>query len=81
MLIGNVYILKPSSWTLSRSNPKLLRFSITKIPQSSFVIALVIEGKQLSSKELSIRMKELMINGTNDISTSINETYIVGTGI
>nr|WP_132984397.1 23S rRNA (pseudouridine(1915)-N(3))-methyltransferase RlmH [Tissierella praeacuta] len=81
MLIGNVYILKPLSWTLSRSNPKLLRFSITKIPQSSFVIALVIEGKQLSSKELSIRMKELMINGTNDISTSINETYIVGTGI
>ncbi|MBU5257124.1 23S rRNA (pseudouridine(1915)-N(3))-methyltransferase RlmH [Tissierella praeacuta] len=41
---------------------------LSKIPQSSFVIALVIEGKQLSSEDLSIKMKELMINGTNDIS-------------
>ncbi|HAE91465.1 MAG TPA: 23S rRNA (pseudouridine(1915)-N(3))-methyltransferase RlmH [Tissierella sp.] len=41
---------------------------LSKIPQSSFVIALVIEGKQLSSEDLSINMKELMINGTNDIS-------------
>ncbi|WP_313756693.1 23S rRNA (pseudouridine(1915)-N(3))-methyltransferase RlmH [Tissierella sp.] len=41
---------------------------LSKIPQSSFVIALVIEGKQLSSEDLSIKMKELMINGINDIS-------------
>ncbi|WP_353094679.1 23S rRNA (pseudouridine(1915)-N(3))-methyltransferase RlmH [Tissierella praeacuta] len=43
-----------------------------KIPQNSFVISLVIEGKQLSSEDLSIKMKELMINGTNDI------TFIIG---
>lgn len=43
-----------------------------KIPQNSFVIALAIEGKQLSSEELSEKMADLMINGINDI------TFVIG---
>ncbi|CAK7060562.1 23S rRNA (pseudouridine(1915)-N(3))-methyltransferase RlmH [Tissierella sp. P1] len=43
-----------------------------KIPQNSFVIVLAIEGKQLSSEELSEKMADLMINGINDI------TFVIG---
>ena len=43
-----------------------------KIPQNSFVIALAIEGKQLSSEELSEKMADLMKNGINDI------TFVIG---
>ncbi len=41
---------------------------LAKIPQSSFVIALVIEGKQLSSEELAEKIDSLMIDGVSDIS-------------
>ncbi|MGJ0848116.1 23S rRNA (pseudouridine1915-N3)-methyltransferase [Tissierella praeacuta DSM 18095] len=54
---------------------------LSKIPQSSFVIALVIEGKQLSSEDLSIKMKELMINGTNDISFVIGGSLGLSKGV
>ena len=45
---------------------------LKKIPQNSYVISLVIDGEKLSSEALSERIKDLMINGTNDI------TFIIG---
>lgn len=45
---------------------------LTKVPQNSFVIALAIEGKQLSSEDLSEKMSDVMVQGTNDI------TFIIG---
>lgn len=39
-----------------------------KISPSSYVIPLVIEGKQLSSEELSEKMEDLMVSGISDIS-------------
>lgn len=45
---------------------------LAKIPQNSFVIALAIEGKQLSSEDLSQKMSDVMVQGTNDI------TFIIG---
>lgn len=41
---------------------------LARIPQNSFVIALVIEGKQLSSEELAEKIDNLMIDGISDIS-------------
>ena len=41
---------------------------LAKIPQSSFVISLVIQGKQLSSEELSEKIDTLMVEGVSDIS-------------
>lgn len=41
---------------------------ISKIPQNSFIISLVIEGKQMSSEKLSEKIEELMVDGINDIS-------------
>ncbi|MBC8586739.1 23S rRNA (pseudouridine(1915)-N(3))-methyltransferase RlmH [Paratissierella segnis] len=43
-----------------------------KIPPNSFVIALSIDGKELSSEDLAFKIQDLMINGTNDI------TFIIG---
>ena len=45
---------------------------LSRLPQNSYVIALAIEGKHLSSEELSMQMKTLMINGQNDL------TFIIG---
>lgn len=45
---------------------------LSKIPQNSFIISLEIEGKQLSSEDLSKKIDDLMINGANDI------TFIIG---
>lgn len=40
---------------------------LSKVPQNSYVIALVIEGKQLSSEELAKKMQDLMIDGQSDV--------------
>ncbi len=45
---------------------------LSKILQNSHIISLEIEGRQLSSEELSKKMEDLMIDGINDI------TFIVG---
>ncbi len=45
---------------------------LNKIPSNSFVIALVIDGKQLSSEDLADKFEEIMVNGNNDI------TFIIG---
>ena len=48
---------------------------LAKIPQNSFIISLEINGKQLSSEELSRQMEDLMISGINHIS------FIIGGSI
>lgn len=45
---------------------------IQKLPQSSYIIALTLDGKELSSEELSEKMEEIMLGGQNDI------TFIIG---
>lgn len=45
---------------------------LAKIPQNSFVISLEIQGKPLSSEELSTKIEDLMVNGVNDI------TFVIG---
>lgn len=41
---------------------------LEKIPANSYIIALTLEGKQLSSEGLSEKMEEIMLGGQNDIS-------------
>ncbi|CCQ94847.1 conserved hypothetical protein [[Clostridium] ultunense Esp] len=45
---------------------------LSKIPQNSFIISLEIEGKEISSEELSKKIEDLMVGGINDI------TFIIG---
>ena len=45
---------------------------LAKIPEGSFVISLVIQGKQLSSEELAEKIDTLMIDGVSDV------TFIIG---
>lgn len=45
---------------------------LSKIPPNSYIIPLVIEGKQMSSEELAGKMEDFMINGINDL------TFIIG---
>ncbi len=45
---------------------------IEKIPQNSYVIALTIDGSQLSSEDLSEKIGEIMLRGQSDI------TFIIG---
>lgn len=43
-----------------------------KIPANSYIIPLVINGKSLSSEDLSEKMSDIMVSGINDI------TFIIG---
>lgn len=45
---------------------------IQKLPQNSYIIALTIDGKQLSSEGLSEKMQDIMLGGVSDI------TFIIG---
>lgn len=45
---------------------------IQKLSQSSYLIALTIDGKQLSSEELSEKIEDIMLEGGSDI------TFIIG---
>ena len=45
---------------------------LSKIPQNSYVISLVIQGKSLSSEGLAEKIENLMIDGVNDI------TFVIG---
>ncbi|GFN37146.1 23S rRNA (pseudouridine(1915)-N(3))-methyltransferase RlmH [Tepidimicrobium xylanilyticum] len=44
----------------------------SKIQPNSYIISLVIEGKNLSSEEFSEKVQKLMVDGINDI------TYVIG---
>jgi 23S rRNA (pseudouridine1915-N3)-methyltransferase len=44
---------------------------LAKIPQGSYVITLVIQGKQLTSEELASKIEDLMIDGISDITLII----------
>lgn len=54
---------------------------LAKTPTNSFVIALVIEGRQLSSEALSGKVEDLMINGTNDICFVIGGSLGLSTDV
>ena len=45
---------------------------LSKIPQNSFIISLEIQGKEISSDELSKKIEDIMVSGINDI------TFIIG---
>lgn len=45
---------------------------LSKIPQNSYVISLEIQGKEISSEELSNKLNNLMIEGSSNI------TFIIG---
>lgn len=54
---------------------------LAKIPQNAFIISLEIEGKQLSSEELSKKIENLMINGKNDICFVIGGSLGLSTDV
>lgn len=45
---------------------------LSKIPTNSYIMSLVIDGKKLSSEQLSEKMKSLMLEGISDI------TFVIG---
>ena len=45
---------------------------LSKIPQNSFIISLEIQGREISSEDLSKKMEDIMVSGINDI------TFIIG---
>ena len=41
---------------------------LSKIPQNSYIISLEIDGREISSEEMSKKIEELMVSGVNNIS-------------
>lgn len=58
--------------TALRREAELIR---SKIPQNAAVIALCIEGRELSSRQLADKLEELSLNGTSKVVLLIGGSY------
>ena len=58
--------------TAWRREAELIR---SKIPQNAAVIALCIEGRELSSRQLADKLEELSLNGTSKVVLLIGGSY------
>ena len=54
---------------------------LTKIPQKAYVVAMCVEGKQLSSEELADKIEQAQISGRSDLVFIIGSSYGLSDGI
>lgn len=54
---------------------------LTKIPQKAYVVAMCVEGKQLSSEELADKIEQAQISGRSDLVFIIGSSYGLSDGV
>ncbi len=65
----------PSQNEISNALSKETQLILSKIPKGAYVFAMCIEGKQMSSEELSQRLENLAISGTGNIAFIIGSSF------
>lgn len=65
----------PSQAQINEGLEKERKIIESKIKERSYVIALVIEGKQLSSEDLSKKIEDITIEGYSNITFLIGSSY------
>ena len=65
----------PSANEISRALDAEGKQIVSKIPKNAFVFALCIEGRQLSSEELSEKLDSIALTGKSDIAFIIGSSY------
>ena len=57
------------------------RIILAKIPQKAYVVAMCVEGKQLSSEELADKIEQAQISGRSDLVFIIGSSYGLSDGV
>ncbi len=65
----------PSAQEIENALNKETQMIKAKIPKNSYVFAMCIEGKQMSSEELSKKMEDIALSGKNNISFIIGSSF------
>lgn len=65
----------PSEQEIKNALNKETQMIKAKIPKSSFVFSMCIEGKQMSSEELSKKLEDIALMGKNNITFIIGSSF------
>ena len=65
----------PSKSEIENALAKETQMIKTKIPKSSYVFSMCIEGKQMSSEELSKKLEDIALTGKNNITFIIGSSF------
>ena len=65
----------PSEQEIKNALNKETQMIKTKIPKNSFVFSMCIEGKQMSSEELSKKLEDIALTGKNNITFIIGSSF------
>ncbi len=65
----------PSEQEILNALNKETQMIKTKIPKNSFVFSMCIEGKQMSSEELSKKLEDIALTGKNNITFIIGSSF------
>ncbi len=65
----------PSEQEIKNALTKETQMIKAKIPKNSFVFSMCIEGKQMSSEELSKKLEDIALSGKNNITFIIGSSF------
>lgn len=65
----------PSQTEIDNALTKETQMILSKIPKNSYVFAMCIEGKQLSSEELSAKIEDIALCGKSNITFIIGSSF------
>ena len=65
----------PSEQEIKNALTKETQMIKVKIPKNSFVFSMCIEGKQMSSEELSKKLEDIALSGKNNITFIIGSSF------
>lgn len=65
----------PSEQEIKNALAKETQMIKAKIPKNSFVFSMCIEGKQMSSEELSKKLEDIALTGKNNITFIIGSSF------
>ncbi|MBE6804181.1 MAG: 23S rRNA (pseudouridine(1915)-N(3))-methyltransferase RlmH [Ruminococcaceae bacterium] len=65
----------PSEQEIKNALTKETQMIKAKIPKNSFVFSMCIEGKQMSSEELSKKLEDIALTGKNNITFIIGSSF------
>lgn len=65
----------PSKQEIKNALAKETQMIKAKIPKNSFVFSMCIEGKQMSSEELSKKLEDIALTGKNNITFIIGSSF------
>lgn len=65
----------PSQTEIDNALTKETQMILSKIPKNSYVFAMCIEGKQMSSEELSAKLQDIALCGKSNITFIIGSSF------